>query len=157
MLAEGAIAAYEAEDRRLAAKLIARLPAGCGRTLDPNLVGQLLYVMGELLAERGRRAEAEEQFRAAIDVDPTMPNAYAGLAAVLAHRGNLRGAEDVIAEGLRQAPEDVQLRQLAEELASVPADQRRALQGRAMPEAPGPGDRCWCGSGRALAECHGRR
>lgn len=156
VLAESAVAAYEIEDRRLAAKLLARLPEGVGRRLDPNLLGPVLYVGGELLAEQGQRGQAEEQFRIAIEYDPTLVNAYAGLAAVLVHRGNLQGAEDVIAMGLRQAPGDVGLRELEDDLAEIPAELRRALRGRSAPEAPGPSDRCWCGSGRAVADCHGR-
>lgn len=156
VIVESAVAAFEIEDRRLAGRLIARLPNGVAATIDPDLVGPLLYVSGELLADRRQYARAEEQFRAAIDLDPTSPNAYAGLAAVLTRRGNLQGAEEVIARGLAQAAGDEHLRTLADELAGVPGDVRAGLRARSSPEVPGTDDRCWCGSGRAVADCHGR-
>ncbi|MBP0445144.1 PEP-CTERM system TPR-repeat protein PrsT [Roseomonas sp. SSH11] len=63
-------------------------------------------LLAEARAAAGQWAEAETASRAALAEDPTSSQARQRLAAVLAERGDMRGAEALLEEGLRSRPAD---------------------------------------------------
>ena len=68
--------------------------------------------MGVVEARAGRWGEAERMFREAVRLDPTLENARANLASVVAHRGRRVEALRILREGLLMSPGSVELGQI---------------------------------------------
>jgi Flp pilus assembly protein TadD len=66
--------------------------------------------LGTFYAQRGRRREAETEFRAAIDLLPRYAPAYVNFADMRRAEGRDGEAEALLRQGLRAAPEDASLR-----------------------------------------------
>jgi putative PEP-CTERM system TPR-repeat lipoprotein len=103
----------------------------------------VLLTMAEARAAAGQFAEAEAAARAALAEAPDSSAARRVLSALLARRDDLRGAEAVIEEGLRQRPGDAALQSAAVGLArrvggveaALAAIERVQRRGGAMPAA----------------------
>jgi hypothetical protein len=103
-----------------------------------------------------RRIE-EARIRDALRDAPGDPLLNADLAELLALRGNLLGAEQIVDRGLLAVPDDPVLLAQAAELREVPDDVRSQSRGRSQPEVgPLVGAYCWCGSGKRRGACHAR-
>jgi len=61
--------------------------------------------LGNLYAQAGNFPTAEQQYRAALALDPGFAPGYGNLADLLASRGDEAGAEDVLSKGLAQLPD----------------------------------------------------
>jgi tetratricopeptide (TPR) repeat protein len=72
------------------------------RVTDPNPTAHLS--LGAALERRGQVAEAEEHYRAALELDPTSVLGLASLGGLLATRGNLEEAGRLLDEACRRAP-----------------------------------------------------
>jgi hypothetical protein len=105
---------------------------------------------------RAERAAAEAWLREELRDAPEDPDLHVELAVLLALRGNLLGAEQIVEHGLLIAPGHEVLQAQLDDLRSIPEALRRASRGRAQPEiGPLEGAWCWCGSGRRAGACHG--
>ena len=104
-----------------AARVLAPVPAGAltgaarasfERAAEEYVASQRLHAdrpehrtnLGTFLAQRGRFAEAEAEFRAAIDLLPTYVPAWANFADMRRMEGRDTDAEALLREGLRRAP-----------------------------------------------------
>lgn len=62
--------------------------------------------LGELALQRGDAARAEQEFRRAVDLDPHLARAHAGLGLSLARRGRLADAEAALEHAIEIEPDD---------------------------------------------------
>jgi tetratricopeptide (TPR) repeat protein len=95
--------------------------------------------LGGFLAERGDAAAAEAEYRAALRLEPGFAPAWANLADLMRLLGREQAAEQILREGLLQAPRDASLHHalgLALVRQQRPAEALRELK-RATELAPG--------------------
>ncbi|MCK4300141.1 MAG: fused MFS/spermidine synthase, partial [Planctomycetes bacterium] len=93
--------------------------------------GELLLVLGDSALATGQLAGAEQAYRRALDINPALTSAYAGLAQVASARGDRAQARSYWQEVLRRDPQNRYARERLQELEGAPDD------GRGRPLPPG--------------------
>ena len=78
--------------------------------LNPFLTATVHLDIGNTLLQQGKLSEAEQEYRQAIGMNPTLAQAWNGLATVLSERGDMAGAGERIRIALRFDPRLVRAR-----------------------------------------------
>ena len=94
----------------LAATALAGVALNAGPPLSVASPAHEHYWRGQALEEQGRPVGAAREYRAALRLDPGLPEALARLAALEIERGNANAAVDLYRRGLAIAPDSVPLR-----------------------------------------------
>ena len=98
-----------------------------------NLLSTLIILMGNVLAQSpdelfnsgksnldsGNLLEAENDYKGAVEMDPTFAPAYAGLAIIAMRKGDLKQSNTFLKEAIDADPENKEFRQEFERLSEL--------------------------------------
>jgi tetratricopeptide (TPR) repeat protein len=76
--------------------------------------------LGNIYQNSGRTALAEEEFRLVLSINPALFAPYINLARLYQSTGKIEPAREIVQLGLQRFPDNVALKQLADEIDSSP-------------------------------------